>query len=263
MKTGWVKLKGTWYYLTSSGAMKTGWVKLKGTWYYLTSSGAMKTGWVKLKGVWYYLKSSGAMVTGSYTIDGRVSSFARSGKWLGYGYRFGMQWVAQQTNYWCGPATGYSILTALGYKRSASGTQLSQKALASNSYMETDRYGRTAFAYQKFSVGMNRWMGTSSYSQHKAPTTTFLRQKVQASFSAGGVPVVVDTQEWASGAHYNNHPRVTFSHLMPIEGYSPSTDTLTIIDPAAHFYYYNGAKNTFTHKLPSFTPFLQDYGIYY
>ena len=31
------------YYLNSSGAMKTGWLNLKGTWYYMYSSGKMAT----------------------------------------------------------------------------------------------------------------------------------------------------------------------------------------------------------------------------
>ena len=49
--------------------MKTGWVKDKGTWYYLNADGPMKTGWIKHKGLWYYLDSSGAMVTNT-VIDG-------------------------------------------------------------------------------------------------------------------------------------------------------------------------------------------------
>ncbi len=262
MATGWLKLDDRWYYLKSSGAMATGWAKVNNRWYYLKSSGAMATGWVKVKGTWYYLNKNGAMLTGTHTIDGKVSSFANSGAWLGYGYRFGMKWVAQQTNYWCGPASGYSVLAALGHSRSASGVALSQAALASNSYMKTDLYRKTSFANNMFAVGMNRWIGKSSYSQRRAPNTAFFREKVRNSFTKK-LPVVVDTQEWASGAHYNNHPRVTFSHIMPVEGYNPSSDTITMIDPAAHFYYYNGSKNVFSHSLPSFTGFLQQFGIYY
>ena len=53
--------------------MQTGWQKVNGTWYYLSSNGAMKTGWFDYAGKKYYLKSSGAMATnttiGEYKID--------------------------------------------------------------------------------------------------------------------------------------------------------------------------------------------------
>lgn len=64
MQTGWVKDRGTWYYLASDGKMQTGWIKDGGTWYYLNSSGTMEIGWVYTGGAWYYLKSDGAMATG-------------------------------------------------------------------------------------------------------------------------------------------------------------------------------------------------------
>ena len=84
MVTGWLLDGGTWYYLDGDGAMVTGWVKVGGTWYHMQSSGAMSTGWL-LDGAWYWLDpSSGAMATGTVTVEGRASTFASSGAWLGY-----------------------------------------------------------------------------------------------------------------------------------------------------------------------------------
>ena len=85
MNTGWLFDGGTWYYLDSDGAMRTGWVKVGGAWYHMAGSGAMNTGWLFDGGTWYWLDpSSGAMVTGTHDVDGRTSSFASSGAWLGY-----------------------------------------------------------------------------------------------------------------------------------------------------------------------------------
>ena len=178
-------------------------------------------------------------------------------------YRFGMKWVGQQTNFWCGPASGEMILRRIGPTRSVAGIPLSQAALASDRYMETNKYGRTAFAYSMFAKGMNAWRGKNQYARMKAPNTTQFRDRVAKSFKSTGRPVVVDTQEWAWGPHYNGHPRVSFSHLLPVEGYNQKTDTILMLDSASYYYYGTGAKNQFSHNLASFTKFLQDFGMYY
>ena len=81
MRTGWVADRGSWYYLTDSGAMAIGWVNDGGTWYFLNASGKMATGWVKDRGTWYYLSPSGAMLTGTQVINGRTYVFDESGAW--------------------------------------------------------------------------------------------------------------------------------------------------------------------------------------
>ena len=43
----------------------------------------MRTGWLQLDGTWYYLSGSGAMVTGRQIIDGKVYSFALNGALAG------------------------------------------------------------------------------------------------------------------------------------------------------------------------------------
>lgn len=55
MQTGWIKVRGQWYYLNPSGDMATGWKRVRGDWYYLNSNGAMATGWKQYKGDWYFL----------------------------------------------------------------------------------------------------------------------------------------------------------------------------------------------------------------
>ena len=84
MAVGWVQVDGKWYFLRSSGAMVTGWLNGGNAWYYLSGSGAMATGWVLDNGAWYYLGDTGAMVTGTREVDGRSSTFASSGRWVGY-----------------------------------------------------------------------------------------------------------------------------------------------------------------------------------
>jgi glucan-binding YG repeat protein len=93
MKTGWLLLDGTWYWLdqttgamqagwqsiggsryffdATTGAMHTGWALDGTTWYYLNpDTGAMQTGWLNLGGTWYWLTDSGAMATGWQNIGG-------------------------------------------------------------------------------------------------------------------------------------------------------------------------------------------------
>lgn len=84
MATGWVQVDGKWYYLRSSGALVTGWLNGGSSWYYLSGSGAMATGWILDHGAWYYMDETGAMVTGTREVDGRSSTFASSGRWVGY-----------------------------------------------------------------------------------------------------------------------------------------------------------------------------------
>lgn len=84
MATGWFQDGTTWYYSSSSGAMMTGWLNGGSAWYYLSGSGAMATGWILDHGAWYYMDEAGAMVTGTREVDGRSSTFASSGRWVGY-----------------------------------------------------------------------------------------------------------------------------------------------------------------------------------
>ena len=86
MKTGWQTISGKKYYLNptkssaSYGAAKTGFVKIKGSWYYFNQDGSMKTGWLLKDMKYYYLdKKTGKMLTGKQTIDGKLYNFGTSG----------------------------------------------------------------------------------------------------------------------------------------------------------------------------------------
>ena len=82
MTTGWLREGSTWYYLADSGAMATGWARVGSTWYHFGDGGAMSTGWLEEGGSWYYLSSSGAMVTGSRWINGTRYVFDDQGRLL-------------------------------------------------------------------------------------------------------------------------------------------------------------------------------------
>ena len=177
-------------------------------------------------------------------------------------YRFNMLHSNQINGYYCGPASAEMILRRLGYTKSVHGVTLSQSNLAKSQYLATDAWGRTAWADARMSKGLNAWTGKSQWVQKAAPNTSTFRSRVSASFTSTGRPVVVDTQEYSGGQHYNGHPSYsTFSHLMPIEGYNPGTDTIIMLDPAEHF--YAASKPSFTHNLASFVSYLQAFGMYY
>ena len=59
--------------------MKTGWIYVDNTWYYLRSSGAMVTGWFQVNGKWYYAYSSGALAVNT-TVSGYYVNY--NGEWV-------------------------------------------------------------------------------------------------------------------------------------------------------------------------------------
>lgn len=65
---GWVYQQHSWYHY-DFGQKETGWLKDKGKWYFLNSSGVMETGWLQVNGSWYYFNSDGSMAS-NITIDG-------------------------------------------------------------------------------------------------------------------------------------------------------------------------------------------------
>ena len=206
------------------------------------------------------LGGTGALSASAYsrTCPTLPSVVSQSG---GY-YRFNMTPQAQQNGYYCGPATAQMILSRLGYTTSRTGLALSQKNLARDEFLRTDYNRRTLYADAQMSVGINAWTGSSHYGRQPTPTTAQFRNAVSSSFTSTGRPVIVDTQEYSGGAHYNGHPAYsTFSHLMPVEGYNASAGTIIMLDSASHF--YGPSQASFVHDLAGFTKYLQRYGIYY
>ena len=96
MKTGWLKLGKTWYYLDAkNGDMETGWKKLSGKWYYLDpQTGAMATGWEEIDGKWFYFHTSnGKMLTGWQKVKGRYYYMSpKNGEMLTGWQKIGKDW---------------------------------------------------------------------------------------------------------------------------------------------------------------------------
>ena len=168
---------------------------------------------------------------------------------------FNVTWAGQPNNYFCGPASGWMILNAIGAHQSAQGTTLSIDAVASRDYMNTISYGYTSFHDRRFEYGMNHWLGRDAYTTIHTPSVDQVRDSVKSSFHKG-LPTAVDAQERRGGPHYNGHPNSTFSHIMVVTSYDPNTDSMRMADPGVH-YLWNGEEQ-FWYHLPSFTQnFLQ------
>lgn len=81
---GWTQIQYNdslnWYWFDVNGYMKTGWLNLNGTWFYLHkaedgNSGRMYTGWNQIDGVWYYFEpqagnNQGHLYVNTVTPDG-------------------------------------------------------------------------------------------------------------------------------------------------------------------------------------------------
>ncbi|GHH97431.1 5'-nucleotidase C-terminal domain-containing protein [Neobacillus kokaensis] len=72
IKTGWVEINGTWYYLDEKGNKVTGWLELDGKTYYLDSTtGARQTGNIVIDGVSYSFDANGVVKDGWQDKDGK------------------------------------------------------------------------------------------------------------------------------------------------------------------------------------------------
>ena len=119
LKTGWLQLGETYYYLdgndpehpgrmacdekktingynyffNTSGAMQTGWVRRPEGWYYAYPRGKQRFGWVKTGGYWYYLDQnneeySGLMAHDQTLIIGNTEYVFKSGGAMYTGWRY-------------------------------------------------------------------------------------------------------------------------------------------------------------------------------
>lgn len=97
---GWAATGRRWFYLDeTSGSMKTGWVLIDDSWYYLDSSGAMQTGWLLLGNTWYWLEPSGLMATGFRLVNGSLYHFSESGS-------MSSGWFINDGAWYCSNASG-------------------------------------------------------------------------------------------------------------------------------------------------------------
>ncbi|MFF2446396.1 hypothetical protein ACFVSW_04760 [Neobacillus sp. NPDC058068] len=79
MKTNWFLINGKWYYFNSNGSMKTGWLQSNSKWYFLKENGQMQTAWLKSGGKWYYFNGNGVMQTGWLKLSGQWYYLDQSG----------------------------------------------------------------------------------------------------------------------------------------------------------------------------------------
>ena len=141
--------------------------------------------------------------------------------------------VGQPNGFFCGPTSGYMVLSNVGAWRSNSGTPLSIENVAS--YMRTRSYGYTSFADRMFEKGMNDWLGRNVYTTYHTPSYATVRSSVLKSYSTG-YATCVDEQERRGGPHFNGHGNTTFSHIMVVDGYNEATDQVYFADPACSLY---------------------------
>ena len=177
-------------------------------------------------------------------------------------YSFNIAWAGQQTNYWCGPASAYMVLKRLGFSKSVQGHNLTQANLASNTYLETERNGRTLWPGNYMGQGIQRWTGRALYSQESSPNTTTLRNRIVNSFLKTGRPIMVHQTITPDLPIINNQRSRDTTHVLVVNSYNPQTDTVTLLDPAAGVVWPNAARS-FTIKVGDLTKYLSALGLYY
>lgn len=75
LKSRWIRVKGSVYYLDLYGRRVSGWLEYRGDLYYMKKNGQMQIGWLRTKNKAFYLKAAGKMATGKKTIDGATYYF--------------------------------------------------------------------------------------------------------------------------------------------------------------------------------------------
>lgn len=148
--------------------------------------------------------------------------------------------VPQEKYYYCGPASAYAILRTLGYTRSRDNETLSQSALATNKYLETEKWTGTPWyvssADQPYPQTLNYWR-TGSYSGfYRLSSSSFSAADFKRDFTAdidSSWPVGGNAWEVAGSQnpHLVGHPTNTdIFHWIAIYGYGSSGDTVAYAD---------------------------------
>ena len=106
---------------------------------------------------------------------------------------------AQVTNYYCGAAAAAQALLAIpGAERSViDGQAISQRVLATDRYLMTDRNGKTSWAQRRLTIGMNRWLtgsDTGPYRWVDRPSPAIFLGAVHSSMNTAR-PMFVDAEE--------------------------------------------------------------------
>jgi len=166
---------------------------------------------------------------------------------------------SQDKNYYCGPATAMSIVVSwwLSGRRSTTnsalqpGVGVTQAALATSTYLDTDDLGQTPWN-ATMTRGLNLWLygRLDAFYYHYTPSSaSALTSHVETDIDAGAM-VAADTYEPANIAskHYNGHPVAqTIRHWPSIYGYYNSGASIRFQDPA-----YQGKGMTWSASSPYF-----------
>lgn len=195
-QSGWIKLKGAWYYLdpniaghpaktgffsdgkaryycqSGSCAMKTGWVRSGDAWYYFKASGAMAYGWQKVGGTWYYLDKKTGVMAANEWIDGWWLS--KSGAWK---YKYKGSWRENATGWWYGDTSGWYAkdnkqkINGVAYRFDARGYWIEDKA-ANTTQATSTKAASTTNATGKTNTASDAKAATEDYDIMGKPGTT-------------------------------------------------------------------------------------------
>lgn len=142
-------------------------------------------------------------------------------------------WYAQTTSFYCGPASGASLLKTKGNTTSKNeGWAISQSKLALNAYMKTDHDRATKWAGGNYANAINKWRegrAAGYYMQVNRPAGTVFKNAAVYSIDKA-MPLAADTVELAGGVHYNNHPNRTIGHWILAYAYDTSGARVTFTD---------------------------------
>ncbi len=176
--TGWQLVKGTWYYMNSSGVLSNGpvesngtWVQKSGKWYLRDPWGSNLTGWQLVKGTWYYMNSSGVMLTGWQKVNGKWYYLGSSGAMRIGWQKIGGSWYLLGSS--GAMATGWQKVGSTWYHLKPSGAMTTGWLRQGSTWYYLDGSGAMATGWREIG-GLRYWFNESGHMG--AMTTGWLRQ---------------------------------------------------------------------------------------
>ncbi len=149
----------------------------------------------------------------------------------------------QTQTYYCGPASGQSIVLAwhnvnpVLYPTASQwdGASLSQAHLGTATYTNADNSHSTDWGDGDMTRALNRWIfnGGVTYVQYTPTSAAALASHVTTDIDLN-MMMAAGTVEWINGSHFNSHPNLTIYHWTTIRGYTSSGSTLDLQDSAAN-----------------------------
>lgn len=169
----------------------------------------------------------------------------------------GLTHVAQERDYWCGPATAYILIKGMKHygkisttNSAPAGSALTQSRLAGSPYVDAnDGNGTQAVDMRK---GINKWIGHNWFNILNNPTSAEFKAKVKNNIGKG-YGIAVATYEPANDRHYNNHPEnKPIYHWVVARGYTKNLSKTHFVDPATNVWANANVQPYFSHYSNSF-----------